>query len=49
MYSVDEDAGIVTVNVRVLDGQLSSEVEVQLNTQEGTATSSGLYSFVVSC
>ena len=48
LYTVDEDAGTVTVSVRVLDGQLSSEVEVQLNTQDGSATSSGLYS-LASC
>ena len=40
-YVVDEEDGSVTVGVRVLNGNLSAEVEVELTTTDGTATSSG--------
>ena len=38
-YDVDENDGTVTVEVRVLEGELNSEVEVELTTQDGEATS----------
>lgn len=43
MYSVDEDAGQVTVFVRLLGGELTSNVVIRLNTEDGSATSSGTY------
>ena len=41
VYSVDEDASQVVVDVVVLDGELTSNVEVELNTQDGSATRLG--------
>lgn len=41
VYSVDEEAGQVTVFVRLLSGELTSDVVIRLNTQDGSATSSG--------
>ena len=40
-YGVDEDDGSVTVEVQVLQGSLSADVEVELTTRDGSATSSG--------
>jgi hypothetical protein len=40
-YVVDEEDGSVTVVVRVLDGTLSGDVEVEFNTIDGSATTSG--------
>jgi hypothetical protein len=39
-YVVDEEDGSVTVVVRVLDGTLSGDVEVEFTTADGSATSS---------
>ena len=41
VYSVDEDASQVVVDVVVLDGNLTRNVEVELNTQDGSATRLG--------
>ena len=40
-YVVDEGDGSVTVVVRVLDGTLSGDVEVEFNTIDGSATTLG--------
>ena len=38
-YAVNENAGTVTISVQVLRGQLARSVEVDFNTEDGTATS----------
>ena len=40
-YSVNEEDGSVTLFVRVLSGELSSDVEIGFTTRDGTATSTG--------
>lgn len=41
MYSVNEEAGTVTVQVGVISGSLTSDVNVQITSIDGSATSSG--------
>ena len=41
-YSVNEDAGTVTLFVVLLDGSLEREVNLQFSTVEGTAVASGI-------
>ena len=41
---MDEENGTLTVFVRVLDGELTSDVDIELNTVDDSATSSGTLS-----
>ena len=42
LYSVDEEAGRVTVSVAVLDGTLNRTVAIGFATEDDTATSGGM-------
>lgn len=41
LYTVPEEAGSVTVLVGVISGSLTSDVNVEISTSDGSATSSG--------
>ena len=40
-YSVSEEDGSVTLFLRVLSGELTSDVEIGFSTDDGSATSTG--------
>ena len=46
-YSVDEDGGSVTVCAVVLDGGFQIPVMVRVNSMDGSATSIGIYTYIV--
>lgn len=41
LYSVNEEEGLVTVQVGVISGSLTSDVNVEITSTDGSATSSG--------
>ena len=41
-YTVNEGAGTVTLFVRLMEGRLTDDVEIDFVTEDGTATSSGM-------
>ena len=43
VYEVVEDAGSVTLTIRLIDGVLERDVTVFFETNPGTATSAGTY------
>ncbi len=45
-YLVEEDDGTVTLNVRIISGELARPVEVLVTTEEGSATSTAPVDFI---